>query len=85
MKTHCSMAFRVLSMGRFMRHVPGIRWCRDLGTALASCLGPVVFYIFDTLELSGPLLGNKETTVSRIQSTSACSFPNLKDEHRLFK
>lgn len=60
MKTHCSMAFQVLSMGRFMCHVPGIRWCRDLGTAPASCLGPVIFYIFDTLELSGPLLGNKE-------------------------
>lgn len=84
-RTHCSTALQVLTMGKFMCHVPGIRWCRNLGTAPASCPSCMLFYIFNTLELSGPLLGKKETTVNRMQSTSACSFPNLKEEFRLFQ
>lgn len=57
-RTHCSKAFQVLTMGKFMCHVPRIRWwCRNLGTAPASCLCHVLFFIFNTLWVVRPPTG----------------------------
>lgn len=75
----------------FLPWVSSCATCQEYGGAETwalpqSHVSVLCFSSFlNTLGLSGPLLGNKETTVSRTQSTSARSLPNLKEEFCPFK